>query len=130
MSVEDRLQTDAGALVGGPGRPVLKAARSSCKIQTRKEGVCPLLPHHLHPVFCPFLTLTAVYKGLPRRLSRKESACVVGDAGDVGSIPGSGRSPGGGHGHPLWYSCLENPMDRGAWRAYSPRGRKESDMTE
>ena len=36
---------------------------------------------------------------------------------DVGSIPGSGRSPGGGHGDPLQYSCLENPMDRGAWQA-------------
>ena len=39
------------------------------------------------------------------------------DLRDAGSIPGSGRSPGGGHGHPLQYSCLENPMDRGAWRA-------------
>ena len=38
----------------------------------------------------------------------------VGDAKDAGSIPGSGRSPGGGHGNPLRYSCLENPMDRGA----------------
>ena len=38
-------------------------------------------------------------------------------AGDPGSIPGLGRSPGGGHGSPLQYSCLENPMDRGAWRA-------------
>ena len=35
--------------------------------------------------------------------------------GDTGSVPGSGRSPGGGHGNPLQYSCLENPMDRGAW---------------
>ena len=41
----------------------------------------------------------------------------AGDVRDVGSIPGSGRSPGGGHGNPLQYSCLENPMDRGAWRA-------------
>ena len=40
---------------------------------------------------------------------------VVGDAGDTGLIPGSGRSPGGGHGNPLLYSCLEDPMDRGAW---------------
>ena len=40
-----------------------------------------------------------------------------GDARDVGSIPGSGRSPGGGHGNPLHYSCLENPMDRGAWQS-------------
>ena len=37
--------------------------------------------------------------------------------GDTGSIPGSGRSPGGGHGNPLQYSCLENPMNRGAWQA-------------
>ena len=39
------------------------------------------------------------------------------DTGDVGSIPGSGRSPEGGHGNPLQYSCLENSMDRGAWWA-------------
>ena len=44
----------------------------------------------------------------------KESAC---NAGDPGSIPGSGRSPGEGNGKPLQYSCLENPMDRGAWQA-------------
>ena len=42
----------------------------------------------------------------------KASAC---NAGDLGSIPGSGRSPGGGNGNPLQYSCLENPMDGGAW---------------
>ena len=41
----------------------------------------------------------------------------AGDIGDLGSIPGSGRSPGGGHENPLQYSCLENPMDRGAWQA-------------
>ena len=39
------------------------------------------------------------------------------NAGDLGSIPGLGRSFGGGHGNPLQYSCLENPMDRGTWRA-------------
>ena len=39
------------------------------------------------------------------------------NAGDAGSIPGSGRSPGKGNGKPLQYSCLENPMDRGAWQA-------------
>ena len=44
----------------------------------------------------------------------KESVC---NAGDLGSIPGLGRSPGGGNGNPLQYSCLENPMDRGAWWA-------------
>ena len=41
----------------------------------------------------------------------------AGDIRDVGSIPGLGRSSGGGHGNPLQYSCLENPMDRGAWWA-------------
>ena len=46
--------------------------------------------------------------------SGKESAC---NAGDLGLISGLGRSPGTGHGNPLQYSCLENPMDRGAWRA-------------
>ena len=45
----------------------------------------------------------------------KESAGNVGDIGEVGSTPGSGRSPGGGDGIPLKYSCLKNPMDRGAW---------------
>ena len=47
----------------------------------------------------------------------KESACNAGEARVVGSIPRSGRSPGGGHGNPLQYSCLENPMDKGAWWA-------------
>ena len=46
-----------------------------------------------------------------------ESACSAGDTGDAGSMPGLGRSPGGGHGNPLLYSCLENLMDRGAWWA-------------
>ena len=61
--------------------------------------------------------LTTHYGGLPQWLSGKESACNAGAAGDTGSIPEQGRSPGGGHGNPLQYSCLENPMDRGAWRA-------------
>ena len=52
----------------------------------------------------------------------------VGDIRDVGSIPRSGRSPGGEHGNPLQYSCLENPMDRGAWLATVLS--KELDMTE
>ena len=55
--------------------------------------------------------------GLPWWLSSQEPTCNAGDAGDAGSVPGLGRSPGGGHGNLLQYSCLENPMDRGAWRA-------------
>ena len=54
------------------------------------------------------------YHRLPWWLSGKQSAC---NAGDLGLIPGSGRSPGGGLGNPLEYSCLEDPMDRGAWWA-------------
>ena len=52
--------------------------------------------------------------GFPGGSDGKEYAC---SAGDLGSIPGSGRSPGEGNGNPLQCSCLENPMDRGAWRA-------------
>ena len=59
--------------------------------------------------------------GLPQGLSGKESACNAGDAGGVGLIPGSGGSPGEGNGNPLQYSCLENPMDRGARRATTHR---------
>ena len=47
----------------------------------------------------------------------KHLPASAGDIRDVGSIPGLGRSPGGGRGNPLQYSCLENPMDRGAWQA-------------
>ena len=59
--------------------------------------------------------------GLPQWLSSKESAY---NAGDTGLVPGSGGSPGGGDGNPLQYSCLENPMDRGAWQATVHRVRK------
>ena len=57
------------------------------------------------------------------------SPAGVGDAGDVSSIPGSGRFPGGGNGNPLQYSCLKNPLDRGSWWA-TVYGAAESDMTE
>ena len=52
--------------------------------------------------------------------SGKNSAANAGDVRDAGSNPGSGKSPGKGNGNPLQYSCLENPMDRGAWRATVP----------
>ena len=55
--------------------------------------------------------------GIPWWLSSKESICNAGDTGDSSSIPGLGRSPGGGHGNPLQYSCLENPIDRAAKQA-------------
>ena len=52
------------------------------------------------------------------------------DVRDTDSVLGLGRFPGKGNGYPLQYSCLENPMDRGAWRATVHGGHKESDMTE
>ena len=56
--------------------------------------------------------------GLPRWLSGKKNLPAnAGITGDMGSISGSDRSPGGGNGNPLQYSCLENPMDREAWWA-------------
>ena len=57
---------------------------------------------------------TPVFLGFLGGSDSKESTCNVGD---LGSIPGLGKSPGGGHGNLLQYSCLENPMDRGAWWA-------------
>ena len=53
--------------------------------------------------------------GLPSWLNGKELPTHAGDAGDMGMIPGLGRSPGGEKSNPLQFSCLENPSDRGAW---------------
>ena len=64
--------------------------------------------------------------GLPGGSDGKESAC---NAGDLGSIPGLGRSSGEGNSNPLQYSCLENPIDRGAWRATVHGAAKGSDTT-
>ena len=58
--------------------------------------------------------LNNISLGFPGGLDGKESTRNVGD---LGSITGLGRSPGGGHGKPLQYSCLENPMNTGAWQA-------------
>ena len=63
--------------------------------------------------------------GFPGGSDGKESAC---DVGDLGLIPGSGRSPGEGIGCPLQDSCLENSMDRGAWPATVHEGCKELDV--
>ena len=66
----------------------------------------------------------------PSGLVVKNPSAHAGDTGDVGLISGSGRSPGEGNGNPLWYSCLGNPMDRGAWWATVHGVAKESDTTE
>ena len=64
---------------------------------------------------------------LPGGSDSKESACYERN---LGSIPGLGRSPGGGHGNPLQYSCLENPHGQSSLVGYSPWGHKESATTE
>ena len=67
------------------------------------------------------------FKDFPGGSDGKESAC---NAGDLGSIPGLGSSPGGGHGNLLHYSCLENPHGQRILVGYSPQGRKQLDLTE
>ena len=67
------------------------------------------------------------WQGFPGGSNGKESTC---NTRDLSSIPGSGRSPGGGHGNPLQCSCLENPHGQRNLVGYSPRSCKESDMTE
>ena len=69
-------------------------------------------PAHRH---CPPRSFSCSYTAsFPGDSDRKESSC---NAGDPGLIPGLGRSPGEGNGHPTQYSCRENPMDRGSWSA-------------
>ena len=77
---------------------------------------CHFLGHLLKPTM-----------GFPGGSDDEESACSVGD---LGLIPALGRSPGGGHDHPLQYSCLENPHGQRSLVGYSPWGHKELDMTE
>ena len=76
--------------------------------------------HGLEPLW--FMTLFCPKWTSQNRTSQvaqvvKTPPANAGDTRDKGLIPGSGRSPGGGHGNPLQYSCLENPMDKGTWKA-------------
>ena len=68
-------------------------------------------------------------EGFPSGSVVKDLPANAGEIGEAGSVPGWGRSHGGGNGNPLHYSCLENPVDRGAWRAAVP-GVTESDTTD
>ena len=112
------------------------------QIKALKTGNTPSLIFFLHmsvssvsllwyfPSFqghCLYLFQCIVAVGSPGGSEGKESACNVGD---LGSIPGLGRSPGGGHGNPLQYSYLENPHGQRCLVGYSPWGRQESDTTE
>ena len=74
--------------------------------------MCYFCEKHYKPITVQLVGYLGFWDGA----SSKESPASAGDMRDVGSIPGSGRSPGGGHGNPLRYSFLENPMDRGLWQ--------------
>ena len=84
------------------------------------QGLNPYLSYALAGMFLPLL-------GFPSGSDGTESDC---NAGDLGSIPGLGRSPGRGQGNPLQYSCLENPYGQMSLEGYSPWGHKELDTNE
>ena len=69
------------------------------------------------PGISPFFAVFSEQIGFSDDSMAKESTCNGGDIADAHSVPGLGRSPGGGNGNPLQYSCLEDPTDRGAWWA-------------
>ena len=84
--------------------------------------------YHLHPTLGSHSAFEEPkLKTFPGGSDGKESTC---DVGDLGSIPRLGSSPGGGHGNPLQYSCLENPHGQRSLAGYSPWGHKESNMTK
>ena len=90
----------------------IKVVVKSCDVWIGKNLKCLLRERDKQRLLCSkgfiLFQVVPVVKNPPAN---------AGDVRDLGSIPGLGRSPGEGHGHPLQYSCLENPMDRGAWRA-------------
>ena len=102
------------------------------------RGVRSTLPSSPHfqmpesssqPIFPSLLEHSIPQEGFPDGSISEESTCSAGYRRDVGLIPGSGRSSGGGNGNPLQYSCLENAMDTGAWWV-TIHGVTESDTTE
>ena len=121
-----RIQSFEKGLQGGPGLVHSQRNLVRCQRQTMRPQLVLLDPvcwHHLVTVnsagskgcdcqhsLCSIWVLIS----FPGGSDGKEYACNVGD---LGLIPELGRSPGGGHGNPLQYPCLENPTDRGAWQA-------------
>ena len=141
MGGEDPLekgQAPHSSILGLPGW----LSRRRIHLQCRRPGFDPRVgkipwrrerlpnpvfwPGESHGLYSPWVAesdttsdfhFTSAIKSLPLWLSGQKSACSAGAPGEAGSIPGSGRSPGRGCGNLLQYSCLENPMDRGAWQA-------------
>ena len=102
-----RASLETGRATAGAARRL----RGSRQMQVLLCGGALPLPALLFQGCCIVLNC------FPSGFVGKEPACNAGDTRDTALIPGSGRSPGGGQGNPLQYSCLENLVDRGAWRA-------------
>ena len=119
-SAKKSLPVDTGkaGLIPGPGRSPGEGdgnpLQYSCLENPMHRGVWQAIVNGVTKSQRRLSDFTLLINGLPRWLSGKGSAH---QAGDVGLIPGSGRSPGEGNGNPLQYSCLENSMERGAWWA-------------
>ena len=95
------------------------------KMESKRVCIFSLM---LYPIYC--VSNYILFWGFLGGSVVKNPPANAGIAGDVGSVAGLGRSLEGGNGNPLQYSCLGNPMERGAWQAIVHGGRKESDMTE
>ena len=114
---------------------VYGVAQSRTRLKRLSSTPALAVQRHYLCWWCPLLVtvrISTLFKQRSTSLGASQVALEVkslpgsaGDARDEGLIPGSGRSPGGGHGNPLEYSCLENPMERRSWWAASPQGRQE-----
>ena len=110
----------------GPGEAADSDSRPSSGTAGRRAHRCPgprVSTHHGRIRILSMLVFKCDWEergASQRALVVKNPPANAGDTRDAGSIPGLGRSPGGGHGNPLRYSCLENPMDKGAWWATVP----------
>ena len=115
-----RTRRSSFSLLGWP-----KSSASECVVQLNswwKRKTSLFFLHKTERTFWPAQYSWAErgvgrVRGFPHGATVKNQPANAGDIRVMGSIPGWGRSPGGGQGNPLQYSCLENPMDRGAWRA-------------
>ena len=114
---------DPGSIPGWSNHPNGTVPQNQNK-QAKREIVFYIYPSLPVPLFflCSFFLLKNL--GFPGGTVAKSSAASARDMRDMGSVPGLGRSARGGNGSPLQYSCLGNPMDRGAWRLQSVESRR------
>ena len=124
MLLNRSFPSTVGRWGGHANSEVYKLWKSNCWSQKpgrQQVALTQIICHH------SLLTLTLPRASLVAQMIGKESAC---NAGDLGSFSGLERSPGGRHGSPFQYSCLENPHGQRSLAGYSPCGQKESDTTE